>query len=144
MSSNSEGKVKKSILDAIKNTKIQNKDELFLNIAEPLVEQPKGIIEEIIYPIASQDTLKELIKELKSKGTTSYHKKIHYIIRDSYSCHYRRMLPEILQRLEFRSNNDYHKPIIEGLSLIKSSIDEKHRYFTIEEESKIDSLLRAP
>lgn len=142
MSSNSEGKVKKSILDAIKNTKIQNKDELFLNIAEPLVEQPKGIIEEIIYPIASQDTLKELIKELKSKGTTSYHKKIHYIIRDSYSCHYRRMLPEILQRLEFRSNNDYHKPIIEGLSLIKASIDEKHRYFTIEEESKIDSLLK--
>jgi TnpA family transposase len=142
MSSNSVGKVEKSILDAIKNSKIPNKDELFLNVAEPLVEYPKGVIEDIIYPIANQDTLKELIKELKEKGTTSYHKKIHCTIRDSYSGHYRKMLPEILQRLEFRSNNDYHQPIIKGLSLIKSHLNEKNRYFTIEEESEIDSLLK--
>lgn len=142
MSSNSEGKVEKSILDAIKNSKIPNKDELFLNVAEPLVEHPKGVIEDIIYPIASQDRLKELIKELKEKGTTSYHKKIHCTIRDSYLTHYRRMLPEILNRLEFRSNNDYHRPIIEGLSLIKSHLNEKNRYFTIEEEGNIDSLLK--
>jgi TnpA family transposase len=142
MSSNSEGKVEKSILDAIKNSKIPNKDELFLNVAEPLVEYPLGVIEDIIYPIASQDILKELIKELKEKGTTSYHKKIHYTLRDSYSGHYRRMLPEILQRFEFRSNNEYHQPIIKGLSLIKLHLNEKNRYFTIEEENQIDSLLK--
>ncbi|WGL59759.1 Tn3 family transposase [Pigmentibacter sp. JX0631] len=140
ISSNSEGKVEKELLEEIKK-KVSGKNEILLNMSESSVENPKGTIEEIIFPVASEETLRAIIKELKQKGT-SYHEKVHYTMRDSYSGHYRKMLPEILQRIEFRSNNYYHKPIIEGLNLLKSHLNEKNRFFNLEEENQIDSILK--
>ena len=40
------------------------------------------------------------------------------MLRASYSGHYRRMLPKLLQALEFRSNNAIHQPVIDALALL--------------------------
>lgn len=102
---------------------------------------PDKSVEEVIYPAVGKNTLEDIVKQYKEKGST-YHEKVHYVIRNSYKGHYRKMVPMIFKRLEFKSNNDIHKPIIDGINLIKNHIDEKNRYFTIEEESQIDSLLK--
>jgi len=49
------------------------------------------------------------------------------VIRNSYKGHYRRMVPEILQRLEFCSNNERHRPIIQALDLLKRYADSNFR-----------------
>jgi hypothetical protein len=39
-------------------------------------------------------------------------------MRASYSHHYRRVIPALLQALEFRSNNKMHQPLIRALDVI--------------------------
>jgi hypothetical protein len=33
-------------------------------------------------------------------------------MRRSYQAHYRRLLPPLLETLEFRSNNEAHRPVV--------------------------------
>ena len=56
-----------------------------------------------------------------------YHQRVHKIVRASYSRHYRRILPKLLETLEFRSNNDVHRPVIEALELLKKYKDSLYR-----------------
>ncbi len=43
-------------------------------------------------------------------------------MRRSYSHHYRRMVPPLLQTLCFRSNNVVHQPVIHALRLLEGSV----------------------
>jgi len=49
--------------------------------------------------------------------------KVRTVMKNSYSRHYRRMLPKLLNILEFKSNNDIHKPVLEALKIVKGNID---------------------
>lgn len=54
-------------------------------------------------------------------------------MRSSYGKHYRRMLPILLNLLEFRCNNQIHRPVIEAIELLKKYIDSRERYYDLEE-----------
>jgi TnpA family transposase len=56
--------------------------------------------------------------------------------------HYRRMVPQILRCLEFRSNNEHHRPILEALELLKRHADSKLQTFPFEEVVPIDDIVR--
>jgi len=43
------------------------------------------------------------------------------IVRNSYRSHYRRMVPRLLDALEFRSNNTRHQPVLRALALVKKA-----------------------
>lgn len=88
-------------------------------MAEQALDNPDGIIRDVLYPVISEETLKDLVKEFKHTGP-AYKQKVYTIIRSSYSSHYRRMVPRILDMLEFCSNNEAHHPVIEALELIKN------------------------
>ncbi len=64
-----------------------------------------GIIEKVIYPVVSQKTLRDLVAEYKATGT-AYRQRVHTIMRTSFAHRYRRMIPQLLSALEFRSNID--------------------------------------
>lgn len=140
ITSGSERKVEKELVAEFKK-KVSGKDEILYKISQSSLDSPTEPVEEVIFPVVGKSTLEEIVKQYKEKGTT-YHEKVHYVIRNSYKGHYRKMVPMIFKRFEFRSNNDIHKPIIDGINLLKNHIDEKNRYFTLEEESKIDSILK--
>jgi hypothetical protein len=53
------------------------------------------------------------------------------------------MVPEILNILEFRSNNIVHRPIILALELIKRYAETGLHYFPLNEPIPIDSVIRA-
>lgn len=46
-------------------------------------------------------------------------------MRASFASHYRRMIPQLLEMLEFRSNNDIHCPVIQALELLKKYAQSK-------------------
>ncbi|WP_141119390.1 hypothetical protein [Pantoea stewartii] len=96
------------------------------------MNNPEGLVKEVVYPVAGEDTLKSLLKEFKSSGP-AYQQQVHKILRSSYSNHYRRMLPKILDALTFCSGNSRHHPVLDALDWLKDHENSTQRYIRLEE-----------
>ena len=121
---------------------VTGKTNILFRIAEVAVAQPDGVIQTVLYPVVSQQTLKDLVQEYKSTGT-AYRQKVHNVIRSSFANHYRRMIPQLLEVLEFRSNNESHRPVIKALELLKKYASSKQRYYDTTEDIPIDGVLKS-
>lgn len=121
---------------------VTGKQNILFRIAEVAVAKPTGVIEKVIYPIVPQQTLQNLVKEYKSTGI-AYRQKVHTVIRASFANHYRRMIPLLLETLEFRSNNDIHRPVIQAIELLKKYAQSKARYYNSGENIPIDGVLKS-
>lgn len=86
-----ERRVEKEILNDLR--KVNNKNGILFNLAQTALAHPEGTIRDVLYPVVSEQTLRDLVKEFKSSGP-AYREKIHTIIRSSYGTHYRRMIPD--------------------------------------------------
>ncbi|NJP22150.1 MAG: Tn3 family transposase [Hydrococcus sp. CRU_1_1] len=122
--------------------RVAGKHNLLYRMANASLEKPEGTVKQVIYPVASEQTLKDLVKEFKASGS-NYREKVHTIIRSSYSRHYRRLVPKLLGVLEFCSNNDVHRPVIEALELLKKYADSQQRYYAPEEKIPIEGVLKS-
>ena len=116
ISSNAEQKVVKEFVKDFK--KVSGKYNILLKMAERSLQNPDGAVREVIYPVAKEETLRDLVKELK-RNESAFKGSVFTKIMGSYSRHYRKMLPDILSMLDFRSNNDRHRPVIEALKILK-------------------------
>jgi hypothetical protein len=52
------------------------------------------------------------------------------------------MVPKLLVALEFRSNNERHRPVMQALELVKRFADTKVRTFPADEEAPLDGVVR--
>src|SRR5680860_415476 len=135
-----EKKVVKSFIKDIR--KVQGKNILLMRIAKAALENPEEMVKNVVYPIADKQKLSDIINEYKSSGK-GYHDEVHKIIRASYSSHYRRMVPRILETMEFRSNNSGHRPILEALDLIKSNGgNAKRKHFDLIGSVPIEDIIK--
>lgn len=122
-----ENKIDKKLLEDLKL--VHGKTGLLFKLAEVAVEQPEGIIKDVLYPKVSLETLKNLVKEYKSSGK-AYQEEVHQVVRRSYGNHYRRMIVPLLDTLEFRSNNSKHTPVLDAVNHLKSNREHRGQYFT--------------
>src|SRR5271169_2052608 len=134
-----ERKVERELLNDIK--RVGGKQNLLFELADATLAQPDGVVREVVFPVVGEETLRDLVKEWKATGPT-YRTTLRTVIRNSYKGHYRRMVPEILQRLEFCSNNERHRPIIQALDLLKRYAASKLQTFPVEEVVPIDDIVR--
>ena len=135
-----ERRINKELVDDFKQ--VRGKTNLLFRIAEVAIDQPSGVIQKVIYPVASQQTLRDLVKEYKSTGI-AYRQRVHTVMRSSFASHYRRMIPQLLEVLEFRSNNDIHRPVIQALELLKKYAQSKVRSYDSGEDIPIDGVLKS-
>ena len=135
-----EKRINQELIDEFK--KVSGKTNLLYRIAEVSVAEPNGVIEQVIFPVVSLKTLKDLVAEYKGTGL-AYKRRVHNVMRASFAGHYRRMIPQLLEVLEFRSNNDLHRPVIKALELLKKYAHSKARYYDPSEEIPIDGVLKA-
>src|SRR5207248_2371506 len=78
------------------------------------------------------------------KATDSvYRRQVHTTMRASYRNHYRRMVPEILGALQFRSNNATHQPVIRALDLLKKYAESSLHYYPAGETVPIAGVVRS-
>ncbi len=140
INSRAERRVSKELLDDFK--KVSGKTGILFQLAEAAMNKPDGVVKEVIYPVVGETTLKNLVREFKSTGT-AYKEKVYTVMRSSYGNHYRRMLPFLLNLLEFRSNNEIHKPVIEALELLKKYIGSRERYYDESENIPTDGIIGA-
>jgi len=68
-------------------------------------------VREVVFPVVGEQTLRDLVRESKATGPT-YRTTLRATIRSSYRGHYRRAVLDLLATLDFRSNNDLHRPVI--------------------------------
>lgn len=136
-----EKKVIEQVLGDFK--KVNGKTNILCRLAEGALDNPDGIIKHVLYPIVSEETLKDLVKELKSTNIKFRHK-VQTLIKISYERNYRRIIPKILNSLEFHSNNSNHFPIITAMDLIKKYHNSKTRskYFPGNENVLINGVVQ--
>lgn len=139
LSVRADNKVKKTILKDFK--KVYGKNNILFQIADAAINKPEGLIKDVIFPVANKKTLDNLIKEYKSTGP-GYKYEVHKVIRASYSTHYRRMVPKILEVLPFRSNNENHQPVLDAWEFIRKNRQSQKVHFELNESIPIDGVIQ--
>jgi TnpA family transposase len=112
-----EKKVKKELILEVK--KVHSKNDILISLLEAALQNPDGIIKDILFSVVDTGTLESIITELKYKKSI-YQEKVYWKIRSSYSSSYRSAVTELLKTLDFRSNNQHHQPLIEAIQLIRN------------------------
>lgn len=120
--------------------RVEGKTSLLFRIAEAALDNPEGIIREVLFPLVGESTLAALVRESQVSGPTFRHR-IQTLIHRSYGHHYRRMLPLILVTLVFRSNNSAHRPVIDALDWIKAHREDRRKLIACT-EVPIDGVVR--
>ena len=103
--------------------KVMGKAKLLYKLAKAAKGQPDGLVRNVIYPIVSETTLEDLIRETET-GENHEHQ-VKLATRGSYSHHYRRIVPELLAALSFQCNNDLHRPVMDALALLEKYRDRR-------------------
>ena len=111
---------------------VHGKSLILFRLAEAAVEQPHGVVSEVIFPVVDEQTLQALVRECHSKGPT-YQRRVHTVLRSSYSHHYRQMLPLLLGTLTFRSGNVAHQPVIEALNWLQAHRHSRQQFVSCDE-----------
>lgn len=112
--------------------RVAGKESILYHIADAAVKKPDGLVRDVVFPIASEPLLRDLIKEYESKGPL-FRRQVQLVMRSSYQSHYRRMLPHLLDVLEFRCNNDLYRPIVRAITLVKDYVHSPRQYYPQEE-----------
>ncbi len=131
--------VEKQIIGEIK--RVAGKQSLLFRLAETALEHPDGVVREVVYPVVNEQTLRDLVKEFKSQGST-YRQQVYTVMRASYSHYYRRLALQILETLEFRSNNEPHRPVIEAVATILEFAGRKSRFYPLNEIIPIKGVIK--
>jgi TnpA family transposase len=134
-----ERKVERELLDDLK--RVTGKQNLLFELANASLSNPDGVVRDVVFPVVGEQTLRDLVKEWKATGPT-YRVTLRTVIRNSYQGHYRRMVPKLLAALEFRSNNDRHRPVMEALELVKRFADTKVHTIPPDEDVPLDGVVR--
>ena len=134
-----EHRVEKELLDDLK--RVGGKQTLLYRLAGVAVEDPDGTVRDVIYPAVGEQTLRDLVREAKATGPT-YRTTLRATIRSSYRGHYRRAVLDLLAALDFRSNNEAHRPVIRALDLVRRYAGTRVRAYPAEEDVPLDGVVR--
>lgn len=139
LSVKAEKKVVKTLMQDYQ--KVYGKNTLLARIAEAALNNPDNTVKEVVYSVANEQTLSNLVKEYKSSGK-DYLREVHRIIRASYGCHYRRMVSKILDNMTFCSNNSMHQPVFDALRWLKTHKESNQQYYYLSDNIPIEGVIR--
>ena len=125
MGKKAESRIDEGLSEALQ--KAPSKMAKLYRMAKASVEAPQGIVAEVIFPEAPEKWLQALILEVEAGA--GYTGKVKKALQSSYRFHYRRMLPELLNNLEFRCTNAQYQPLMQALMLVKSQMELKKPFF---------------
>ncbi|MFQ5853144.1 MAG: Tn3 family transposase, partial [Candidatus Binatia bacterium] len=133
-----EKKVVKELLEDLR--RVRGKTGILFRIAEAAVNYPDGVVRDVLYPVAGEQTLRDLVREFKSTGP-AYRMQVQTRMHASYRSHYRRVVPKILSVLDFRSNNELHRPVIQALEVLRKHAGSTLRFYPKDKDVPVDSVV---
>ncbi len=120
--------------------RVGGKQQLLFRLVRAMWDNPQGIIQEVLFPLVGRERLRALVEEAKNKGT--FRRSVQTRISGSYTHHYRRILPPLLEMLTFRSNNDRYKPLIEALGIVAAYLTEDDAYYPADQDVPMDDVIQ--
>lgn len=121
--------------------KVPGKLNVLLRVAEASVASPTGVVADVIYPVAPEKLLRQLIEELHS-SSPAYHSKVRLTLKRAYQAYYRRMVPELLDVLKFRCSNLTHQPVMRALDVVKTHLEHKGASYPPGVEVPLEGVVR--
>lgn len=121
--------------------RVRGKTTVLFKLAEAAVEHPDGVVQEVLFPVVGEQTLRDLVKEFKSSGPL-FRTVVHTVMRASYSNHYRRMLPLLLDALPFRCNNNAYRPIMDALALLQTHRGKRFQFLAVDDNLPINGVIK--
>jgi TnpA family transposase len=109
-------------------TQVPGKLGVLVRIAEASLAAPEDTVKRVIFPVASEKILQALVLEQQSTGSV-YQQTVRTVLKRSYSAHYRRMLPDLLDILEFKCGNTLHRPVMDAVVLLRKHLGQKGAYY---------------
>ncbi len=92
---------------------VYDKDKLLKDILVHALERPERAIGDVVFELISQPDAQRLIKATSKKGEWAHD--VFTQMKRSWMGHYRPMLGKLLNVIEFRSNNQAYRPLIDAL-----------------------------
>jgi TnpA family transposase len=120
-------------------TKVLGKARLLYQLAKAAKGQPDGVVRDVIYPVVGEKTLEDIIHE--AEAAENYEHRVKWVTRASYSHHYRRIVPALLEVLSFRCNNDVHRPVMDALALLEKYRDRRTTVFPASAKVPLDGVV---
>ena len=99
--------------------RVTGKENILFSIAQASIDAPDDPVRKVVFPAVTggESTLQDLVAEFKANGPT-YRHTVQTTLKASYTNHYRRGLIRLLGVLEFRSNNERHRPVLDALDVV--------------------------
>jgi TnpA family transposase/DNA-binding cell septation regulator SpoVG len=122
--------------------RVHGKEGILFRIADASVTNPDGTVRDVVFPVASEATLRDLVREAKA-NEAAFRQRVRTVLTSSYSSYYRRMLPTLLSALDFRCNNTAHRPVMDALALLRRYADRSARtkYYDADERVPLDDVV---
>jgi hypothetical protein len=140
MGRQAERRVEREVIEEYR--KVAGTTSILFRVAEAAVANPEGRVRDVIYPAAGGERLlAELVKEYRASGPR-HREHVQLVMKRSFSTYYRRMLPPLLEVLEFRSNNAAHQPLIRALALIREYARGGPTYYPADEPIPLEGIVR--
>lgn len=133
-----EDKVETELLTHLR--KVVGKTKVLYKLAQLCQQHPHGVIQDVVYPVIGQQTIDDLVKEAEADST--YDTRVRLVTRASYSHHYRRVVPALLEALHFRCNNDVHRPVMQALDVLAQYRDSALTAFPRDVEVPLDGVVK--
>jgi len=140
MTKRAEKKVEEELAGQLQ--KVPGKLGVLVRMAEASLDAPDRAVKEVIYPVASEKLLRALLQEIRTTGP-AYQGTVRLVLKRSYGAHYRRMLPELLEALDFRCTNPRHQPVMEALAVLNTHLKHKGSAYPEGVKVPLEGVVRA-
>ncbi len=124
--------------------RVRNKHGILFKMAGAALEHPDDTVRDALFPVVGERTLRDLVREAKANDRV-FDARVRTVLRSSYSSYYRRMLPALLDTLQFRSNNTAYRPVLDALELLArySDVSGRTRFYDPDDVVPIDGVVPA-
>src|SRR6266702_3751627 len=133
-----ERRVETAYLNDLK--RVAGKTRILYRIADAALEHPDESVREVVFPVANEQTLRDLVAEYKAQGG-AHRQQVQEVMRSSYLHHYRQILPALLDVLDFRSNNTAYQPVIQALAVVREYVDSRLAWYPLESSPPLEGVI---
>ncbi len=122
--------------------RVAGKTRILYRIADAVLEHPDEPVRDVVFPVANEQTLRDLVAEYKAQGG-AYRQKVQEVMRSSYRNHYRQILPALLEVLDFHSNNTAYQPVVEALAVVREYVSSRVAWYPVEVSPPLEGVVPA-
>jgi hypothetical protein len=124
--------------------RVRGKEGLLFAVAGAALEHPDESVRSVVFPVIGEATLRDLVREAKA-NQQAFQTRVRTVLSGSYTNHYRRMLPQLLEALTFRSHNVAYQPVMDALQVLRryASRDGRSKVYDQDETVPLDGVVPA-